>query len=155
MIIATGLIVTITTSASTLGSKWSGLLSPFPIFTFVMATFSHYQGGAAAASRLIRGVLVGLFSYTTFFLVVALLVDKTSFLIVYPLATVAALGVDGISSINLPQKQSHTFIPTLKRLKNIKEVVRNSSYDLFLEYILMLLFPGGLFPLPQSLRPAS
>jgi len=97
MLIATGLILFITTSAGTLGSKWSGLLSPFPIFTFVMATFSHYQSGAAAASRLIRGVLVGLFSYTTFFLVVALLVDRTSLFIVYPLATVAALGVDGVS----------------------------------------------------------
>ncbi len=97
MLVASGLILIITTAASSLGSKWSGLLSPFPIFTFVMATFSHYQGGATAASRLIRGVLVGLFSYTAFFLVVALLVDKTNLFIVYALATVTALGVDGIS----------------------------------------------------------
>jgi multisubunit Na+/H+ antiporter MnhB subunit len=97
MIVASGLILAITTAASSLGSKWSGLLSPFPIFTFVMATFSHYQGGSSAASRLIRGVLVGLFSYTAFFLVVALLVDKTSLFLVYALAAFTALGVDGVS----------------------------------------------------------
>jgi hypothetical protein len=97
MVVATSLLVFITTEANNLGPKWSGLLSPFPIFTFVMATFSHYQSGAAAAWRLIRGVLTGLFSYTAFFLVVALLVDRTSLFLVYTLATTAALGVNGTS----------------------------------------------------------
>jgi hypothetical protein len=97
MFIASGLIITITTAASSLGPKWGGLLSPFPIFTFVMATFSHYQGGATAASRLIRGVLLGLFSYTAFFLVVALLVDRANLFIAYSLATVTALSVDSVS----------------------------------------------------------
>lgn len=97
MIVATGLLVAITSAAGSLGPKWGGLLSPFPIFTFVMVTFSHSQGGAGAAWRLIRGVLMGLFAYTAFFIVVALLVEKASLWIVYPLATAAALVVNGIS----------------------------------------------------------
>jgi hypothetical protein len=97
MFVASGLILAITSAASSLGAKWSGLLSPFPIFTFVMATFSHYQAGATAARRLVRGVLVGLFSYTAFFLVVALLVNRTSLILVYSLATITALGVDSVS----------------------------------------------------------
>jgi hypothetical protein len=97
MVIAAGLLLAITTAANSLGPKWSGLLSPFPIFTFVMATFSHYQGGASAAWKLIRGVVTGLFSYTAFFLVVALLVERTSLFLVYPLAACAALGVNGTS----------------------------------------------------------
>jgi len=95
MVIATTLLITITTAASTLGSKWAGLLSPFPVFTFVMATFSHSQGGAAAVWRLIRGVLMGLFSYTAFFVVVILLIGHASLWLVYGLATFIALGVNG------------------------------------------------------------
>ncbi len=97
MAIAAGLLVFITTAAGARGPKWSGLLSPFPIVTFVMATFSHYQSGASAASRLIRGVLVGLFAYTAFFLVVALLVNRTGLVLVYAVATATALGVESIS----------------------------------------------------------
>jgi hypothetical protein len=95
MVIATTLLIVITTGASALGSKWAGLLSPFPIFTFVMATFSHSQGGASAVWRFVRGVLMGLFSYTAFFVVVALLIDHTSLLVVYTLATITSLTVNG------------------------------------------------------------
>jgi hypothetical protein len=96
MVISTTLLILITTGAGILGPKWGGLLSPFPIFTFVMATFSHSQGGPGAAWRLMRGVLLGLFSYTAFFVVVALLVQQTDLFIVYALATLAALVVNGI-----------------------------------------------------------
>ncbi len=101
VVIATTLLVLITASAGTLGPKWGGLLSPFPIFTFVMATFSHSQGGSAAVWRLIRGVLTGLFAYTAFFVVVALLAEQASLWIVYGCAAIAALGVNGISLIAL------------------------------------------------------
>ena len=96
MILATGLLVLITGAANTLGSKWSGLLSPFPIFTFVMVTFAHRQGGADAAKRFIQGVSLGLFSYVAFFLVVRSLVEKADLWIVYLLAAMAALVVNGL-----------------------------------------------------------
>jgi hypothetical protein len=95
MITATTLVVLITHSASALGPKWGGLMSPFPIFTFVMVTFSHSQGGAGAAWRLIRGVLPGLFSYTAFFVVVALLAANNSLVFIYSLASLTALAVNG------------------------------------------------------------
>jgi uncharacterized membrane protein (GlpM family) len=96
MILATLLLILITTGASTLGSKWSGLLSPFPIFTSVMVTFSHRQGGPSAARRLIQGVSLGLFSYVAFFLVVRSLVESVNLPTVYGLATLVALLVNGI-----------------------------------------------------------
>jgi hypothetical protein len=95
--IATLLILGITGGARALGPKWGGLLSPFPVFTFVMAAFSHRQGGPEAALRLMRGVLSGLFAYLAFFLVVALLVEGQDLLLVYTLAACAALGVNGLS----------------------------------------------------------
>jgi hypothetical protein len=97
MVVATSLLVAITTAAGSLGPTWGGLLSPFPIFTFVMVTFSHSQGGAGAAWRLMRGVLVGLLAYTAFFIVVSLLVERASAWVVYPLATLVALAVNGFS----------------------------------------------------------
>jgi uncharacterized membrane protein (GlpM family) len=95
MILATSILLLITTGANTLGSKWSGLLSPFPIFTFVMVTFSHRQGGPTAARRLIQGVSLGLFSYVAFFLVIRLLVERSNLWAVYTLATLVALLVNG------------------------------------------------------------
>lgn len=95
VLVAAALLIGITTAADALGPIWSGLLSPFPIFTFVMATFSQHQGGPGAAWRVIRGVLTGLFSYTAFFLVAALLMNRASLALVYTLATTAALGLNG------------------------------------------------------------
>jgi hypothetical protein len=95
MVLATLLLVLITTGANTLGSKWSGLLSPFPIFTSVMVTFSHRQGGLIAARRLIQGVSLGLFSYVAFFLIIRSLVEISNLLAVYALATLVALMVNG------------------------------------------------------------
>lgn len=97
MFVATTMVVSITTAAGALGSTWAGLLSPFPVFTFVMATFSHSQGGPAAAGRTMRGVLTGLFAYTAFFVVVALLIERVSLVPVYSLATIVALAVNGVS----------------------------------------------------------
>jgi hypothetical protein len=97
MLIASALVVSITTAAGALGSTWAGLLSPFPVFTFVMATFSHSQGGPAAAGRMMRGVLLGLFAYTAFFVVVALLIERMSLVPVYSLATLVALAINGVS----------------------------------------------------------
>lgn len=95
MVLATALVILITTAATTLGPLWSGLLSPFPIFTFVMVTFSQRQGGVAAVRRFIQGVSRGLFSYVAFFLVVRGLVQGTNLLLVYALATLVALLVNG------------------------------------------------------------
>jgi hypothetical protein len=97
IVAATSLLIAITTAAGSLGPQWGGLLSPFPIFTFVMVTFSHSQGGTGAAWRLMRGVLVGLLAYTAFFIVVSLLVEHTSPWIVYSLAALLALVVNGVS----------------------------------------------------------
>ena len=97
MLFATTLLVVITGSASSLGPEWGGLLSPFPVFTFVMAAFSHKQGGPGVAWRLIRGVLIGLFAYTAFFIAVAMLVERVDLLVVYFVASCAALAVEGVS----------------------------------------------------------
>jgi hypothetical protein len=116
MVVATTLLVLITSGASLLGPKWGGLLSPFPVFTFVMATFSHSQGGPSAAWRLIRGVLSGLFSYTAFFVVVGLMVESANLVLVYSLATLTALAVNGLSlAITLRAGRAKAYNPFAKK----------------------------------------
>jgi hypothetical protein len=88
---ATALVVIITTTASHLGPLWSGLLSAFPIFSVVMSTFSHSQGGLAALKPYFRGAILGLYSYYSFFMVVNVLITRANITLVYILATMAAL----------------------------------------------------------------
>jgi uncharacterized membrane protein (GlpM family) len=107
IIFATLIVVLITTGANTLGSQWSGLLSPFPIFTFVMVTFSHRQGGPTAVRRFIQGVSLGLFSYVAFFLVIRSFIEGSNIWLVYALASLLALLVNGtILGIQLWRKRS-------------------------------------------------
>jgi hypothetical protein len=94
---ATAIVLLITGAASVLGPKWSGLLSPFPVFVCVMAIFSQNSGGAGAAHRFLRGVIIGSFAFASFFIVVGLLVERSSLVFAYALATGVALSVHGLS----------------------------------------------------------
>lgn len=105
MATATAMVLLITGAASFLGPKWSGLLSPFPVFACVMAIFSHKNGGSGAAHRLLRGVILGSFAFASFFVVVGLLVERLSLVFAYTLATGVALAVNGFSLVALFRKQ--------------------------------------------------
>lgn len=66
------LVVVLTTAASGLGSQLSGLLTPFPIVTTVIAVFSQRDQGYAGALRTLQGLLASMPAYVTFCLVLAL-----------------------------------------------------------------------------------
>jgi hypothetical protein len=97
MLFATVMVLAITGAAALLGPRWSGLLSPFPVFACVMAVFAHHGSGPAAAQRLLRGIVVGSFAFAAFFVIVALTLERASIVPSYALAVVAALGVNGLS----------------------------------------------------------
>jgi hypothetical protein len=101
IVAATSMVLLITTAATKLGPSWSGLLSPFPVFSSVLAAFAHATSGRPAASRLQRGVVVGVFSFAAFFLVVALLIETRSLTVTYTAASAAALAVNGASFLAL------------------------------------------------------
>jgi uncharacterized membrane protein (GlpM family) len=104
MATATAIVLLITGLAGVLGATWSGLLSPFPVFACVMAIFSHKNGGSGAAHRLLRGVILGSFAFASFFVVVALLVQRLNLVVAYTLATAVALAVNGFSLVVLLRK---------------------------------------------------
>jgi hypothetical protein len=95
------MVLAITTAAASLGPTWSGLLSPFPVFSSVLAAFAHHMSGAAAAARLQRGVVAGIFSFAAFFLVVALLVESRPLSATYLSAAAVALAVNTVSLVAL------------------------------------------------------
>lgn len=67
------LVFTITTAASTLGPGVSGILTPFPIATSVLAAFTLAADGPRGAQSMLRGFVLALPGFAVFFFGVAVL----------------------------------------------------------------------------------
>ena len=74
--------------AERLGPALSGLLTPFPVATAIIAGFMHAQAGSGAVLRFLRGYMPGLCSFAIFCFVLALTLPTRSLAI----AAAAALG---------------------------------------------------------------
>ncbi len=94
-----------------LGAHLSGLISPFPVFTLILAAFAHQQQGANAAIRFIRGVVLGSISFGCFFLVAGALLPVMALGWVYGLSTAATLAVNGVSLLLTQQHRLATRRP--------------------------------------------
>ena len=90
MIVATGFVLGLTGAASILGPQLSGLLAPFPMFTTILAVFTHHFQGAYSARRLLRAVVAGSFTFVTFFLVISLVINRWGIAAAFSLALLAA-----------------------------------------------------------------
>jgi len=90
MLVATAFVLGLTGAAAILGPQMSGLLAPFPMFTTILAVFTHQFQGANVARRLLRGVVAGSFTFVTFFLVISLFVNKSGIAVAFGLALLAA-----------------------------------------------------------------
>jgi hypothetical protein len=93
---ATAMVIGITGAAALLGPQLSGLLTPFPVYTTVLAAFTHVFQGADEAGRFLRGVVGGLFSFATFFLIVALGLERWGVGATFGLAVVVTLLMHGV-----------------------------------------------------------
>ena len=94
IVLATGLVLVLTGIAPRIGAHLSGLLSPFPVYAGVLAIFAQRQSGAGA-NAVLRGLLLGLFAFASFFLVLALGLDRLGIGLSFALATLVALLVQG------------------------------------------------------------
>jgi hypothetical protein len=100
-IVATVLLLLLTGLATVLGARLSGLLSVYPLYTAVLAGFAHRDDGAAGSLRVLRGLLLGLFSFVTFFFTLTVLVVRTSIPVAFSVALVLALAVHGATLLPL------------------------------------------------------
>jgi hypothetical protein len=96
IVVATALVLLLTGIAPAIGAHLTGLLSPFPVYAGVLAIFAHRQSGAAA-NNVLRGLLLGLFSFAAFFTLLAVELSRLGIGLAFLLATAAALTVQGAS----------------------------------------------------------
>ncbi|MBO0930230.1 hypothetical protein [Fibrella aquatilis] len=86
MVVATLFMLTITALASLLGPTWSGILTPFPIITSILAVFSHVGQSSNGAIVSLRGIVTGLFGFTTFLFLQAFFLREFSVALSFGLA---------------------------------------------------------------------
>ena len=72
------LVISLTTASSGLGPHVSGLLTPFPIVTSVVAVFAQRDQGFPGAVRTLQGLLASISAYTVFCVVLRLTLVRWS-----------------------------------------------------------------------------
>ena len=98
MVVATSFVLALTSAAPLLGPRLAGMLAPFPLYGAVLAAFAHRMQGADSAVAVLRGLLLGLFAFVSFFLVLALLLPD-GLALAFGTAIVVALAVQGASLV--------------------------------------------------------
>jgi hypothetical protein len=101
VVVATSLVLGITALAPHLGPRLSGLVSTYPVFATVLAAFSHHARGPAAALRVLRGLMTGLFAFTGFFATLALGLQPLGLVGGFAAATAVALTIQAGSLVVL------------------------------------------------------
>ncbi|MBD2756788.1 hypothetical protein [Spirosoma validum] len=96
--VATVFVLIITGLASILGPKWSGILTPFPIMTSVLAIFSHTQQGSNATITTLRGLVMGLLGFTTFLFLQVFLLREFSVAFSFGIALLVNAFINVIAS---------------------------------------------------------
>lgn len=97
MTVATFFVVLITSVATNLGPHLTGLVAPFPIFTATLAAFAHHQHGPDGAIKVLRGLLMGLFSFASFFFALAILLPSSGIVVSFTIAILVVLILQGFS----------------------------------------------------------
>ena len=97
ILIGTSFILLLTGVAPLIGSRLTGLLTTIPLYVTILAIFAHRHQGPAAAAHVLRGLLYGMFAFTGFFIVLSLLIEKTSLAVSFGAAVSTALVIQGSS----------------------------------------------------------
>jgi len=93
MIAGAALTVAVTTLSSALGPKWSGLLAVFPLLGIVLSVSSHRAHGPDFVVSLLRGMVLGRFSFAAFCLCLIFTLPRQSASLAFVEAAVLAMAV--------------------------------------------------------------
>ena len=113
-VVAVAAIVTLSALATTIGARLTGLLAVYPLYSAVLATFARRLEGRAAAVGLLRGLLVGLFSFAAFYSLLAFLLPRIGTGGAFACAIAASLTVQGLSLLRIlrrPASRSEPHLP--------------------------------------------
>ncbi len=95
MALATLFVLLLTGLAPLLGTHLTGLIAPFPLYGAILAAFAHHFQGAGAAITVLRGLMLGLFSFASFCLMLAVLLDRAGAVVAFTAAIAVALAIQG------------------------------------------------------------
>lgn len=101
VVVAVVVIVSLSAAATTIGARLTGLLAVYPAYSAILAWFALRLEGRAAAVGLLRGLLVGLFSFAAFYSLLAFLLPRLGTGAAFATAIIAAVTVQGISLLRI------------------------------------------------------
>jgi hypothetical protein len=93
MAIGAILVLAVTYFASSLGPRLSGIFAMFPIMSTVLTAFSHRAAGKEFASALLKGMLLGWYSFSAFCFTLALMLQQSTLERSFFVASIVALSV--------------------------------------------------------------
>jgi uncharacterized membrane protein (GlpM family) len=95
MVAGASMVLAVTAAAEGLGTTWTGLFSAFPVMSSVLAVFSQRANGPGFVVALLRSMIGGFYSYLTYCLCVAVLLENYGIAVTFSVAVVAAVAVQG------------------------------------------------------------
>jgi hypothetical protein len=101
ILLGTSFILLVTGIAPYIGARLTGLLTTIPLYVSILAVFAHRHEGGAGAINVLRGLVFGLFSFASFYLVLGLLIPGRSLALSFAAATAAALITQGLTLLVL------------------------------------------------------
>lgn len=96
IVVATTIVVGLTTFAPLLGPTWSGMIATYPVYISVLTAFTHRHAGPAQARDVLAGTLVGLYGTAVFYVVVNLVLPIAGFVPAFGGALMTTLGISGL-----------------------------------------------------------
>jgi hypothetical protein len=97
MLLGAAVVGVLTGVAGLLGPRWTGLLSPFPVFALVLGSFAHRGEGPPAAAALLRGIVLGSLAHATMFAIIAALLETRGLAPTYTWASLGAVAVNALA----------------------------------------------------------
>jgi len=107
ILVGTSFILLMTGIAPYIGPRLTGLLTTIPLYAGILTIFAHRQHGHAGANSVLRGLILGLFSFAGFYIVLGLLLQNTSLIVSFGAATVSALIVQGLTLLIMQTAKQH------------------------------------------------
>ncbi len=97
MVVTTALVVGLTSVATTLGPRASGVAASFPLIGASIAAFAHLRQGPAAGISVMRGMASALHAFAVFFLLAGSTLTRIPLLAAFGVAAAGALITQGVT----------------------------------------------------------
>jgi hypothetical protein len=117
VVIATVLVLTISSLAPVIGGRFAGVLATFPVYAAVLATFAHITQGPGPAADVLRGLAMGLLGFGAFFLALGFLLG------------VAGIAVSFLGALGVGLVVQAMTLPLVRRVARPEELIEAAGLE--------------------------